>query len=187
MAFKLIAATMTDGNGIVADKSGDVYLVKPPFDFDSKKYLSAEQIRQTISQFGFTELNEELPSWTAVFERLRQIAWKARRDAGDTNTTISEEDRKAFFRSIPEGFLIGAVERIEAYFQNNELTRVVFAGEALLENTNLLKLPELYKRVETVVLKAKVIQREKVAAVFPNVNMNTLRKNRFVPSFALVA
>ncbi|HAK80620.1 MAG TPA: hypothetical protein DCR35_01040 [Runella sp.] len=182
MAIRLIAATMTDGNGIVADKHGEVYLVKPPFDFYGKEHLPYDLIESTIQQFGFTELNEDYTTWAEVFERLRAIAWEARKSVGDTSKTVTEEDRKAFFRSIPEGFLVGAVERLEAYAQNKEVNRALFTGKALLENPNLVKLPELYQRV------AAVVQNEsRMTSVFRNVNWGKLnKKKQFVPSFALV-
>lgn len=184
MAIRLIAATMTDGNGIVADKHGEVYLVKPPFDFYGKEHLPYDLIEPTIAQFGFTELNEDYTTWAEVFERLRAIAWDARKSAGDTSKTVTEEDRKAFFRSIPEGFLVGGVERLESYFQNKDFSRVIFTGEALLENPNLLKVPALHKRVELTTLSAKEAIRDKVILIFPHINFNTLRKSRFAPSFA---
>ena len=184
MAIRLIAATMTDGNGIVADKQGEVYLVKPPFDFYGKEHLPYDLIESTVQQFGFTELNEDYTTWAEVFDRLRAIAWEARKSAGDTSKTVTDEDRKAFFRSIPEGFLVGAVERLESYFQNKEFSRVIFTGEALLENPNLLKVPALYKRVELTTLSAKEAIRDKVILIFPHINFNTLRKSRFAPSFA---
>lgn len=183
MPLRLIAATMTDGYGIVDNTHGNVYLIKPPFDFHGKESLSREQIESTIQQFGFTKLNEDYTTWAEVFDRLRSIAWEARKSAGDTSKTVTEEDRKAFFRSIPEGFLVGAVERLETYAQNKEVNRVLFTGRALLENPNLLKLPELYQRV------AAVVQNEsRITSVFPNVNWGNLsKKKQFVPSFAPVA
>lgn len=184
MLLRLIAATMTDGYGIVDNTHGNVYLIKPPFDFHGKESLSREQIESTIQQFGFTELNEDYTTWAEVFERLRAIAWEARKSVGDTSKTVTEEDRKAFFRSIPEGFLVGAVERLESYFQNKEFSRVIFTGEALLENPNLLKVPALYKRVELTTISAKEAIRDKVILIFPHINFNTLRKSRFAPSFA---
>ena len=179
MALTLIAATMTDGYGIVADKRGDVYLVKPPFDFYGKEYLPYEQIKPTIAQFGFTELNEEYSTWAAVFERLRKIAWQARREAGDTNTTITEEDRKAFFRSIPAGFLIGAVEKMESYLTKGDYYTALFVGEALLGNNNLLQKENLYKRVRELVDEAKRKQQELINSRFKNFNPNKVRNRQF--------
>ncbi len=179
MALTLIAATMTDGYGIVVDIYEETYLVKPPFDFYGKEHLPYEQIKPTVSQFGFTELNEEFPSWAAVFERLRQIAWKARRDAGDTNTTISEEDRKAFFRSISVGFLVGAVEKVEAYLAKGDYYRVLFAGEALLENPNLGKKADLYERVKRAFDEAKDKQQALIFSRFKNFNPDKVRNRHF--------
>ncbi|MEZ4904847.1 MAG: hypothetical protein R2822_25405 [Spirosomataceae bacterium] len=175
MAFTLIAATMTNGYGIVADANGEIYLIKPPFGFHGKEYLPYEQIKPTISQFGFTELNEDFLTWEAVFERLRQIAWQARREVGDTNTTISEEDKKAFFRSIPKGFLIGAVEKIESYLAKGDYYTVLFVGEALLENSNLNENESLQIRVKQAFDEAKQKQEDLLS---PFKNFKPDRVNR---------
>lgn len=179
MELTLIAATMTDGNGIVADSYGQVYLVKPPFDFYGKEHLPFEQIESTILRFGFTKLDETFPTWRAIFERLRQIAWQARREAGDTNTTITEEDRKAFFRSIPNGFLIGAVEKMESYLTKGDYYTALFVGEALLSNNNLLQNENLHKRVQQVIDEAKQKQQELITSCFKNFNPNNVRNRQF--------
>ncbi len=178
MTLTLIAATFTDGYGIVADTHGEVYLVKPPFDFHGKEHLPYEQIKSTISQFGFRELNEHFPTWEAVFERLRQIAWQARREAGDSNTTILEEDKKAFFRSIPLGFLSGAVEKMESYLKEKKYYAALFVGEALLENHNLSKNGELFKRVKKAVEDAE-LKRQEITSRFKNFNPDKVRNPQF--------
>lgn len=179
MAFTLIAATMTNGYGIVADTNDEVYLIKPPFGFYGKEHLPYEQIEPTILQFGFTKLNEDLPTWEAVFERLRQIAWQARREAGDTNTTISEEDKKAFFRSIPLGFLIGAVEKMESYLAKGDYYSVIFVGEALLENGNLNKNESLQIRVKQAFDEAKQKQQDLITTRFKNFNPDKVINRHF--------
>lgn len=183
MNFELIAATMTDGYGIVADNHGEVYLVKPPFDFYGKEHLPYEQIEPTIAQFGFTRLGETYPSWLAVFERLRQIAWQARREAGDTSTTVSDEDKKAFFRSIPAGFLVGTVERLEIYLTKGDFYSVISMGEALLENENLIKKETLYAQVRVAFETAKNKQQELISSRFSNFKPeNADKKRQFTPT-----
>ena len=178
MNFELIAATMTDGYGIVADNHSEVYLVKPPFDFYGKEHLPYEQIEPTIAQFGFTRLGETYPSWDVVFERLRQIAWQARREAGDTNTTVSDEDKKAFFRSIPAGFLVGTVERLESYLTKGDFYSVVLMGEALLENENLIKKEVLHVQVRVAFETAKNKRQELISSHFSNFKPENADKKR---------
>ena len=136
--FELIAASKTNGYGIVADDTAQVYLIKPPFTFYGKTHLPYEHIEPTIAHFGFTRLNETYRSWEEIFRRLGQIAWDARRQAGDTRPEqIMDEDRKAFFRTIPRGLLSSPIQKMEDYLRAGKFAQAIFVGEALLENPNL--------------------------------------------------
>ena len=182
--FELIAATFTDGYGIVADNKGDVYLVKPPFDFYGKEHLPYEQIEQTIHHFGFVKLQEPYHSWQEILQRLRQIAWDARQQAGDTRPSkITNDDRKAFFSTMPEAFLISPIEKMEEFLQTNKLAQVIFIGDALLENPNLTG--DFRKRVEQVLQQTKNKQSITLSK-FPHAYIDK-NKAHFTPTFGSVA
>jgi hypothetical protein len=170
--FILIAATMTNGYGIVADDLGQVYLIKPPFTFHGKMHLPYEHIESTIAHLGFTRLNETYRSWEEIFGRLRQIAWEARRQAGDTRPEqITDEDRKAFFRTIPRGLLSSPIQKMEDYLEAGKFAQAIFVGAALLENPNLdgddrLRVESLYQQAtiqkEAVLSRWKHLERDKL-------------------------